>query len=150
MGRRSVGIAAALLSAGCAVVYLMIGLEVVHAVAAPAATAPSMLAFGVLAALAFALGAVLLLAVDRRSLWVLGAVLQVIVLVMYLAVSSTRTAPFEMWGILLKIAQFGILVALVDLAVRPVANTISLDRNRSRSAIVGDPPAALGRRLAPR
>ena len=73
MTRRSIRLAAALLSAGCAIVYLMIGFEVVKVVEAPPADGSSMLGFGGPAALAFALGAVLLLTVDRRWVWVLGA-----------------------------------------------------------------------------
>ena len=77
--------------------------------------------FGVFAGLAFVLGASLLLAVDRRALWIAGAIFQVGVIVMYIAVAPQRTPAFETWGILIKLFQVAILVALVELVVRAPA-----------------------------
>ena len=74
--------------------------------------------FGALAGGAFLLGATLLLAVDRRWVWVGGLIFQVFVNWVYLDVSKTRTPPFETWGITLRIIQLPLLVALGYLAVR--------------------------------
>jgi hypothetical protein len=48
-------------------------------VVAPAADDPSMVFFGLSAGSAFLLGALLLVAFDRRVLWILGATLQLVV-----------------------------------------------------------------------
>ena len=113
--RRTIRHVAAAASAVTAILYFAIGVGVLKVVDEVSAAAPSMLAFGAPAGAAFLLGAVLLVAVDRRILWVLGAVLQVLVIVMYIAVSAQRTPPFETWGILIKILQAAILAALLYL-----------------------------------
>jgi hypothetical protein len=117
--RHAIRYGAAALSAGCALVYFLIGFGVIYPVEDVPADAPSLLFFGVPAGLAFALGAILLLATDRRWLWVLGAVFQVFVIVAYVAVAEKRDPPYEAWGILLKVAQAAILGALAYLAVQP-------------------------------
>lgn len=64
-------------------------------------------------------GALLLIAFDRRILWVLGAALQVLVFLGYLSVSPNRAPPFDAWGIVLRIIQVPLFLALLYLAVRP-------------------------------
>jgi hypothetical protein len=108
---------AAALCIGCSVVYLAIGLGLVQ-VSEPVA-GNDILVFGVAAGLAFVLGAVLLSSTDRLGPWIAGAVFQVAVIVMYVVVSGQRTPPFELWGLLLKVAQVGILAALLYLIVSP-------------------------------
>ncbi|MCC5952874.1 MAG: hypothetical protein JJU45_12360 [Acidimicrobiia bacterium] len=76
--------------------------------------------FGIGAASIFLVGAALLLALDKRPLWAFGAVMQVMIAAMYLAVSSDRDPAFEAWGIGLRVLQVLLLVLLVLLAVRPV------------------------------
>jgi hypothetical protein len=113
--RRQVRLVAAALSAACAVIYVLIGLGLIYP------TAPNdqgMLAFGGLAGGAFALGAGLLLTIDRRAAWILGAALQVLAIVAYFQVAPQRTPPFEPWGISLKVLQVGILAALLYLIAR--------------------------------
>lgn len=116
--RRTIRYAAAAASALTALVYLLIGLGVLRVVET-AADAPPMLDFGLAAGGAFALGAVLLASTDRRILWVVGALLQVGVIVTYVNVASQRTPPFEAWGITIKVLQVLILAALAYLAVTP-------------------------------
>ncbi|MGZ6274108.1 MAG: hypothetical protein ACXWM8_07445 [Candidatus Limnocylindrales bacterium] len=116
--RRRVRHIAAALSVATALLYFLIGVGVLTVVAGTAKDAPPMLVFGASAGAAFMLGAVLLLAFDNRALWILGALFQVGVVVMYLNVSAQRTPPFEIWGILIKILQVAILGALVYLLVR--------------------------------
>jgi uncharacterized protein len=108
----------ALLCAGIAAVYLLIGAEVVT-VAEPSADAGDITTFGVGAAAIFLVGAVLLLTVDLRVVWALGAVLQVVVIGMYLAQGSDRTPSFEAWGLSLRIPQLALLGILTYLALRP-------------------------------
>ena len=112
---------AAGLSAVTAGLYLLVGLEILPVVETPSAAAPDMLGFGLSAGLAFAVGTGLLLLLDRRPLWVLGAILQVLVIVMYVQVAPQRTPPFETWGVVIKIIQAAILATLLYLVVRPTA-----------------------------
>jgi peptidoglycan/LPS O-acetylase OafA/YrhL len=116
--RRTVRLIAAAASAGVAIVYFLIGLGLVEVVDRTAAGSPDLLVFGVSAGLAFGVGALLLLGFDNRLLWALGAILQVGVIVMYVAVAPNRTPPFELWGIVIKVLQAVILVALLYLLIR--------------------------------
>ena len=118
-GRRVVRYLAAFLSAGAAVVYLLIGFEVIRVVDIKPTDMSSMLGFGLASGGAFLLGAVLLLLFDRRALWVLGGIFQVMAIVMYFAVAPQRDPSFEPWGIGLKVIQAVLLVALAWLALRP-------------------------------
>jgi hypothetical protein len=67
---------------------------------------------------AFLLGAILLVTIDRRWVWIAGLLFQVFVYWAYVDVSKTRTPPFETWGITLRIIQLPLLVALGYLAIR--------------------------------
>jgi hypothetical protein len=116
--RRAVRYVAAALSAACAAVYFAIGFGLVYPVE-PAADAPSLLLFGIPAGLAYAVGFALLLGVDRLGPWIMGAILQVLVIVLYVMVAEKRSPPFEAWGILLKVAQAAILASLVWLILAP-------------------------------
>lgn len=117
--RLTVRYLAAAASLVTAAIYLLIGfgvLEVVDETAAAEGT--SLFEFGLMAGGAYVLGAMLLALFDRRWLWVLGAILQVGVIVMYVVVSQQRTPPFELWGVTIKVLQFVLLGALVYLSVR--------------------------------
>ena len=119
MGRRKVRYLAAIAAGAMATIYFLIGLGVLEAVdpASAADTGTDMFVFGLSAGAMFLLGAVLLLALDRRFLWAGGAVLQVLVFAMYLVVSQQRTPAFEVWGITLRIIQVPLFAALVYLSV---------------------------------
>lgn len=113
--RRMARYLAAVASAATALLYFGIGAGVLKVVDEVAADQPGLFEFGASAGAAFALGALLLVAVDHRGLWLLGALLQVGVLVMYVVVSPQRTPAFETWGILIKVLQAVILAALAYL-----------------------------------
>lgn len=113
--RRGVRYLAAAIAAGCAAVYFAIGLGLIYP---GKGDEWGLLVFGISAGLAFALGAVLLVATDRRAVILLGALFQVFVIVMYFQVAGRRDPQFEVWGLSLKAAQAVILVALVSL-LRP-------------------------------
>ena len=115
--RRTIRYAAAAASAVTALLYFGIGAGVLKVVDVDTPEAPGMFEFGALAGAMFVVGAILLVAFDRRLLWVLGAVLQVGVIVMYVVVSAQRTPPFETWGIVIKVLQAAILAALVYLVL---------------------------------
>jgi hypothetical protein len=117
--RRTVRLGAAAASALVAVLSALIGIGVVSVVTESSADAPPLIIFGLSAGAAFALGAILLVALDRRILWILGALFQVGVIVMYINVAPHRTPPFEMWGITIKILQVLILGALAYLVITP-------------------------------
>lgn len=128
--RRLIRYAAALLSAATALLYFGIGAGVLKVVDQAAADMPDLFPFGAAAGAAFVLGAILLLALDHRGVWLLGAIFQVGVIVMYVAVSPQRTPPFEPWGILIKVLQVAILAALVYLVVRqPARRAVSVLRS---------------------
>ena len=110
-----VGLAA--LAAGSAVVYLLIGFEVL-AVVEVGPEDPNLLWFGVPALLAFLFGAVVMLATERRLWWALGAAFQVFTIVAYFDVAPSRNPPFEFWGIALRVVQVLMLVGLVVLLLR--------------------------------
>jgi hypothetical protein len=120
--RRIIRHVAAAISGLTALLYLLIGLEVLQVVEATTEEAPGMLEFGVMAGTAFLFGAVLLVATDRRILWALGALFQIGVIVMYVVVGPQRSPSFEVWGLTIKALQLVLLAALVYLAVRPVGS----------------------------
>jgi len=111
--RRTLRYVAGVLSALTAVMYFMIGFNLVSVVD----TSTDQF-FGIPAGIAYAFGAVLLFRYDRKAFWVLGAVLQVFVIGTYFSYAPERTPAFETWGILIRIAQVIILVALAYLAFR--------------------------------
>lgn len=107
------------LASAMAIIYFGIGLGVLD-IGANEETRGFLIVFGALAGGAFLMGAILLTAVDRRWLWVLGTMFQIFVIWAYIDVSKTRTPPFEMWGILLRIIQVPLLAVLGYLALRPL------------------------------
>lgn len=109
---------AALLCAAIAAVYVLIGLEVVH-VAEESDAGGDIRVFGFGAAAIFLVGMVLLLRTDRRVVWGLGALLQLMIVGMYLAVSAEREPAFEAWGLGLRVPQLLLFGLLAYLAVRP-------------------------------
>jgi hypothetical protein len=119
MRRESVRYAAAGIAVAMALIYFLIGLEVVRVVVdQPAGT--DMFGFGVGAGLLFLATAATIVLVDRRVVWAIGAVLQVLIAVMYFAVAPMRDPSFEVWGIMLRVLQLGLFAALVYLALHPV------------------------------
>jgi hypothetical protein len=74
--------------------------------------------FGVMMGAVFGATALLLWLVRSRILWAAVAVVQVIVLVGYVAFSSYREPPVELWGTLIKVTQAVILVAVIYLIAR--------------------------------
>jgi hypothetical protein len=112
----------ATLAAASAVVYLLIGLEVL-AVVELGPDDPSLLWFGIPASLAFLFGAVVMLVTERRLWWTLGAAFQVFAIMAYFNVAPNRNPPFEFWGIALRIVQVLMLAGLVLLVTRYPART---------------------------
>lgn len=111
--RRTIRYLAAALAAVAAVIYFMIGFRVVTVL-----NTPEYQTFGIAAGLAYVLGAVLLAALDHRVVGTLGAILQAVVIYTYFDVAAERIPTFELWGIVLRIVQVLILIALIYLEVR--------------------------------
>ena len=120
MNRHTIRLGAAALAAAMAVIYFLIGVGVLTVVDGQAGD-PSMLGFGASAGALFLVWAILLFEFDRRWLWIVGALLQIFVAAMYVAVSPERTPAFEVWGITLRVIQVPLFAALVYLALRPTA-----------------------------
>ena len=114
---RVLRVVTAALAATAAVVYLLIGFEVLQVVEVGPSD-PSLLWFGIPAAAAFLFGAVVILVSERMLLWVLGAFFQVFTIFAYVGVAEDRTPSYEFWGIALRIVQTLILLALVVLISR--------------------------------
>lgn len=110
---------AAILSAVTAAIYLLIGFQLVSVLDNTADQY-----FGFFAAAAYILGVFLLLIFDSRLVWSLGAILQVLVIYAYFDLASQRVPAFELWGILIRIVQVLLLIALTYLAVRTPAAQI--------------------------
>lgn len=123
--RRTVRYLAAAASLATALLYFGIAAGVLVVVEESTADAPSMFEFGASAGVAFVLGALLLLALDHRGLWLPGGLLQVGVIVMYIAVGPQRSPSFEVWGLLIKALQVAILVALAWLTIRPPTRLVA-------------------------
>lgn len=121
--RQRIRYSAAAISLTAAIIYVLIGFEILSIVDLAPAGAPDLLGFGLASGAAFLLGAALLLATDRRGLWILGAAFQVMVIAMYFVVAEQRIPPFETWGILLKVLQVAILGFLVFLIVNRIGPT---------------------------
>jgi hypothetical protein len=111
--RRIIRYIAAGLSALTAVIYLMIGFNMVTVL-----DTPTDQVFGFPAAIAYVLGAVLLVWLDRRIVWILGAAFQVFVIYMYFSLAGQRSPDYEFWGVLLRVPQMIVLVTLAYLAAR--------------------------------
>jgi hypothetical protein len=111
--RRLIRYFAAIVSGAIAIMYFLIGF---HGVSVLDGNADQ--SFGIFAGIAYMFGVVLLLMFDRRVFWFLGATLQVFVIFTYFNLATLRTPDFEVWGILIRIAQVMILVVLAYLATR--------------------------------
>lgn len=106
----------ALMAALTALIYFMIGFNVVS-VLDTTTLAETDQTFGLYAGVAYALGAVLLVAFEGRLLWILGALLQVFVIYTYFALAPMRGPTYEVWGIMLRVAQVLTFITLTYLSL---------------------------------
>jgi hypothetical protein len=113
--RRRVRYFGAVMAASASLIYLLIGLRVVSVIQNP----EEQVGFGFSAAVGFAIAALLMLSVDQRALWVAGATLQALIIFMYFSLAGERIPDFEVWGILLRVVQIPLLLAVTYLAIRP-------------------------------
>jgi hypothetical protein len=113
--RRTIRYVAAGLAAATALLYLLIGLQIVTVIEDPTQQP----AFALPAAAVFGLLTVLLLVADRRLLFAGLAVFVGLIIAMYFGVAPQREPQFETWGLLIRVVQVGLVVALGYLAFRP-------------------------------
>jgi hypothetical protein len=133
-GGGPLGWVTAAVALAAALVYLLIGLEVVYIGEARDGAAGDILGFGLSSAAAYVGVALVALFVHRRWALVAASVFVALTIGMYFAVSGVREPPFEIWGLLVKVLQVVVLGGLIALAVRGRAATSAIDR-----------PAAAGR-----
>jgi 4-amino-4-deoxy-L-arabinose transferase-like glycosyltransferase len=126
--RRTVRLTAATASAAMALIYFLIGLGVLSIGGSSSGETVDLAMFGYSAGLAFLILAALLFLTDRRWLWVLAALFQIWVYVIYFAVAPGREPPFELWGITLRVIQLVLLAGLLYLSWKAPAR-------RSKEAI---------------
>lgn len=117
-GRVPLRYIAAVVAAVVAVLYFLIGIEVL-AVGRPSGGAePDLLAFGLLVGGAHLVAAALLVLIARRAVWLGVAMFQVMVIVGYFALAEVRDPQFEIWGLLVKLLQVVLLGLVGYLAIR--------------------------------
>lgn len=108
------------LSAVIALIYLLIGLRVLDVVD----TTADQTSFGLIAAGAFALGALAFARANSRFVFGLGVGVVAFVIIAYFAIAPERSPEYETWGITLKVLQVMLLVGLGYLAIRPAGRTV--------------------------
>lgn len=114
LSRQFVRYASAAVSAAIAIVYFLIALGAITVVST--APQPGDWVIPGAAGAAFALLAVLLVVIRNRTVLALGAAMSILTLVGYFVVAPNRTPSFETWGILIKVAQAALVLALGYLA----------------------------------
>lgn len=103
---------AILASAAAAVLYVLIGLQVVSIGQAASGGTPDLLGFGLAAGAFFGGLAILMLFVQGRLVWIPVAIADLAVIVAYFAMANLRDPQFELWGLAVKAAQLVMLAAL--------------------------------------
>ena len=98
-----------------AVLYFLIGLGVLPVGESSSGGTPDLFGFGAILGGAFAVAAVLLWRFQSRVLWAAVAILQIVVIVGYVALADLRVPPFEPWGLVVKACQVLVLCAVTFL-----------------------------------
>lgn len=143
--RRSLRSAASAASGLVTVLYLTFGVLVVRAAEAdPAYTDDTTWGGYLMLALAYLAGAVLLAVVDVRALWVVGAVLQVVVLVAFATLGvavfeheALAEASLVPWVVVISGLQIALLAALAYLAATPTGRAAPTGTSRTVAALPG-------------
>jgi hypothetical protein len=107
---------AALLAAANAAIYVLIAAGVLSV---GRADGGELGVLGAAGAVYLVLGA-LLWFVARWWLWLGAAIMQVMIIAMYIAVAPQRDPHYELWGISLRVLQVALIATLVTLLVRAV------------------------------
>ena len=116
IARRTVRLTAAVASAAMASIYFLIGLGVLNIGGSKSGETVDLTVFGFSAGAAFLILAGLLAFTDRRWIWVLAAIFQAFVYLVYFGAAAGREPPFEMWGITLRVIQVVVFGGLIYLS----------------------------------
>ena len=98
-------------SALTAVLYLLVGFELLYIGESTSGEDPGLMGFGLVMSGTFAVATVLLALLQWRWVWIAVAVLNAVVIVGYFALAGERTPPFEWPGLLVKAVQLVTLLA---------------------------------------
>jgi hypothetical protein len=101
-----------------ALLYVLVGFEVLYVGESTSGSDPGLLGFGLSAGAVFFASAGLLAMVERRWAWIAVALLNAVVILGYFAMAGVREPPFEWPGLAIKALQLVTLVAVLALAVR--------------------------------
>jgi hypothetical protein len=116
---RRIELFAAGVAATTAIIYFLIGFEVL-AIGQPAdGSEGDILGFGLASGAAYLIIAGLLVAVRRRWAWIAIALFVAITIVIYFAAAGVREPPFETWGLLIKALQVILMGSVVYLVKAP-------------------------------
>lgn len=112
MHSRTLRLVAAGAAAGSAILYYLIGFELLYIGESTTGEDAGLMGFGLTVGTVFVVAAALVLLVRNR--WVLGAVglVTLVTLIGYFAVAGVREPPFEPWGLLIKVLQVAMLAAV--------------------------------------
>jgi hypothetical protein len=102
-----------------ALLYFLIGFGMLNIGTSTQGTGnQDLLGFGVASGVVYVIVAALVYLIKRRVVWILTAVLDFLVIIMYFAVASVRQPPYEIWGLLIKALELVLLGALMYLIYR--------------------------------
>lgn len=118
--RRAARYAAAVLSAVVGILYLLVGLNVLDI---EGVTSGEQAAFAIPAAVIHFGGSFVALRWDKRWLWITGTIGLALIILQYFNLASDRDPAYETWGIVIRIVQAPLLVALAYLAMQPNPET---------------------------
>jgi peptidoglycan/LPS O-acetylase OafA/YrhL len=135
---RTLRIVAVAAAAASALLYYLIGFEVVD-IGTSTAGEPDLLGFGLIVGTTYA-GIGVVLALSWGSRWLLAAigVVDAAVILGYFAMASLREPPFEAWGLLIKACQ---VVLLVAVGVLLFAHPMERQRKRHREDVLTTRPS---------
>jgi|KBSMisStaDraftv2_1062788.scaffolds.fasta_scaffold912930_2 hypothetical protein len=116
MGIRTMRTVAVAAAAASAILYILIGFEVLDVGSSRTGT-NDILSFGLLMGAVYAVIAAVVALVPWR--WVLGvvAIVDALVFIGYFALAGVREPPVELWGLLVKASQLVLLGAMAYLLV---------------------------------
>jgi hypothetical protein len=109
----------------CAVLYLSIGIGVLTVGRSTQDATTNLFGFGMLMGAVYLATAVALWRFKGRLALAMIAGFQLVPLLGYVAFASYREPPFELWGLLIKVGQAGVLIAAAVLALRVGATATS-------------------------
>lgn len=117
-------------AAAAALLYLFIALGILSAGESVEGGTTDLFAFGALLATTFVVVAAALWRFESRAVWGVIALVQIVVLVGYVAVSGVREPAFEVWGLLIKACQATVLVAVAYLVLRGSQRGVPASQHR--------------------